>query len=271
MKYLFVLTLLSISSISYSYDQIPPYPLQSCISHAPYGFPETSKQGISICRAGYVTLSDISAKLPIWVSYKLTPSTANGCIPRSNSFSSDQSLPKGSRAELSDFKGSGFDMGHMSPADDQSSIVQTERESFILSNISPQLANLNRGSWKLLETSIRGWVLQRNHPYVIYTGSIYDSSDKTIGSNKVVVPHAFYKIVIDTVSNETAGFLFPHQNSSDYNLLIFRKPIHQIQEISGINFGFSQNTIELPINQLWPVDFGYLTKFKAASCNISIK
>ena len=252
--------------MAYAWEQVAPYPIEKCQVQAPYGFPQTSTPGVAICRAGYVTLNDTSAKLPVWVSYTLYPEYALGCVPRSNGFAPDQSLPKGSRAELLDYKGSGYDIGHVVPNADQSRFDQTEKESFLLSNMVPQIANLNRGIYKLAETSVRGWVVQRNHPYVIYAGPIYDRNDKTIGPNKVVVPHAFYKIAIDTTTNEVAGFIFPHQAGLGNDLTKVRAPIAQIQQLAGITFAYPANATELPLDQLWPVDFGALTKAKQTEC-----
>jgi endonuclease G len=65
-----------------------------------------------------------------------------------------------------------------------------------MTNMSPQAGSLNRGIWKLLETSVRGWVVQRNQSYTIYVGGVYDANDPKIGQG-VVVPHGFYKIVVN--------------------------------------------------------------------------
>jgi endonuclease G len=267
MKYILLLSSLFFTIPVNAWEQVAPYPIEKCQVQAPYGFPQSSTQGVAICRAGYVTLNDTAAKLPVWVSYTLYPEYALGCVPRSNGFAPDQSLPKGSRAELVDFKGSGYDIGHIVPNADQSRFDQLEKESFLLTNMAAQLPNLNRGIYKLLETSVRGWVVQRNHPYVIYAGPIYNQSDKTIGPNKVVVPHAFYKIAIDTTTNEVAGFIFPHQAGLGNDLTKVRAPITQIQQLTGITFAYPANVIELPLNQLWPVDYGMLTNAKKAKCD----
>lgn len=266
MKYILLLLAASFTLSAEAWDQVAPYPIEKCQVQSPYGFPQTSKQGVAICRAGYVTLNDTTAKLPVWVSYTLYPEYALGCVPRSNGFAPDQSLPKGSRAELVDYARSGYDIGHVAPNADMSSFDQFEKESFLLTNMVAQLPGLNRSTWKLLETSVRGWTVQRDHPYVIYAGPIYNQADKTIGVNNVVVPHAFFKIAIDTTTNEVAGFIFPHQAGLGNDLTKVRAPIAQIQQLTGITFAYPANAVELPLNQLWPVDFGALTKAKQAKC-----
>lgn len=266
MKKILTLILLMSSGITNAWEQIAPYPIEKCQVQSPYGFPQTSKQGVAICRTGYVTLNDTSAKLPIWVSYTLYPEYALGCVPRSNGFAPDQSLPKGMRAELSDYAKSGYDIGHVVPNADQSRFDQTEKESFLLTNMFPQKPGLNRGIWKLLETSVRGWSTQLGHPLVVYAGPIYGPGDSTIGANNVVIPHAFFKIVIDTTTNQVAGFLFNHEGGQGNDLTKVRAPIAQIQQLSGVTFAYPSNATELPLDQLWPVDYGMLTKAKQAEC-----
>jgi endonuclease G len=266
MKYILFLITAFFTVPVHAWEQYAPYPIEKCQVQSPYGFPQTAKQGVAICRAGYVTLNDTTAKLPVWVSYTLYPEYALGCVPRSNGFAPDQSLPKGSRAELVDFKGSGYDIGHVVPNADQSRFDQTEKESFLLTNMVAQLPGTNRGIIKLTETNIRGWVTQRNHPYVIYSGPLYGPGDKTIGLNQIVVPHAFYKIVIDTTTNEVAGFLIPHVGNQGNDLTKVRAPIDQIQQLSGVQFAYPANAVELPLNYLWPVDYKALTEAKRAAC-----
>ena len=268
MKFILLILLALTAQYSYAWEQSPPLPVTQCQAQVPFGFPTTSKQGIMICRIGYVTLNDTAAKLPVWVSYILTPANAIGCVARSDNYTSDKSLTKELRADPNDYAKSGYDMGHMGPADDFQWNDDVQHESFILSNMAPQLPGLNRGIWKLLETSINGWVVQRNHSYIIYVGPIYDTKDKSIGIDKVIIPHSFYKIIIDTTTNEIAGFLFPHTGKLDNDLTKLRSPIANIEKLTRVKFKYPKKSKELPLTDNWPVDFGYLTKFKQEACKI---
>jgi endonuclease G len=143
---------------------------------------------------------------------------------------------------------------------------QVEYESFLMTNMMPQLGGLNRGIWKLLETTIRGWVVQRQQSYTIYAGPIYSAGDPTIGANRVTVPHAFYKIVINTTTGETLGWVFPQAVNLGNDLTRFRAPISNIQQQTGLRFGFPGNVREIPPGTEWPVDFGRLTNAKRSRC-----
>jgi len=257
--------LLLIATQSFAWTQRPPQDPQTCSMHAPYGFPQTADIQ-PICRQAYLVGYDAAAKLPKYVTYELIPQNALGCIPRTNAFTADQSVPNGPRPD--DYAGTGYDKGHMSPDGDLSWDQQVEFESFLMTNMVPQAGSLNRGIWKLLETSIRGWVVQRNQSYTIYVGGVYNAQDKKIG-NGVVVPHSFYKIVINNQTNEVAGWSFPHippYPNLGNDLTKFRRPITAIEQEANVLFAFPPNAKELQPGQEWPVDYGALTKAKRAKC-----
>ena len=135
----------------------------------------------------------------------------------------------------------------------------------------PQHGSLNRGIWKLLETSIRGWAVQRNQSYTIYVGALYKAGNETIGKG-VIVPHGFYKIVINNATKEIAGWGFPHTKpyvNLGNDLTKFRVPVAQIQQQAGINYGFPAGAVELQPGKEWAVDFGALTNAKRAKCGAS--
>ena len=97
---------------------------------------------------------------------------------------------------------------------------------------------------------------------------MYGPGDKTIGKG-VVVPHGFYKIVINNQTKEIAGWGFPH--TAPYpnlgnDLTKFRVPVATIEADAGVKFAFPAGAVELQPGKEWPVDFGALTKTKRAKC-----
>jgi endonuclease G len=134
--------------------------------------------------------------------------------------------------------------------------------------MSPQAGSLNRGIWKLLETSVRGWAFQLNQNFTIVSGAVYQQGDLVIG-NGVIVPHAFYKIVIDEVNGQAAGWWFPHVKpypNLGNDLTKFRMPIAQIEQQAGVRFAIPAGVREVQPGQEWPVDFGKLTNSKRQLC-----
>jgi len=248
-----------------AWNQRQPFPVQQCQAHAPYGFPNA--QGVQpLCQQAYLVGYDAAAKLPKFVTYELLPQNALGCVARTNAFAPNQFVPNG--AVPGDYAGTGYDKGHMAPDGDLSWDVQVEFESFLMTNMSPQAGSLNRGIWKLLETSVRGWAVQRNQSYTVYVGGLYGPGDKTIGKG-VVVPHGFYKIVINNQTKEIAGWGFPHvapYPNLGNDLTKFRVPVATIMKDAGVQYAFPAGAVELAPGKEWPVDFGALTNAKRAKC-----
>ncbi len=266
MKKLLLLLLSAVSLNVYAWEQRAPLPVQNCAVHSPYGFAQTQRQVQPICREAYLVAYDAPVKVPAYVAYTLTPPNALGCWPRTNAFVADKSIPNGPTP--SDYAGTGYDKGHAAPDGDMSWSEIVEYESFLMTNMYPQHGSLNRGIWKLLETSVRGWAVQQNRPFTIYVGALYGAGDGFIG-NGVIVPHAYYKIVIDQRTGYIAGWMFPHTKpyvNLGNDLTKFRAPINGIEQQAGVKFAFPANAIELQPGQEWPVDYGALTNAKRAKC-----
>jgi endonuclease G len=268
MKRILVTTFLALfATLSFGWDQRQPNPIEACTVHNPYGFATSVKPAQPICREAYFVAYDAPVKIPVYVSYTLEPAKALGCFPRTNAFVADQSLG-GTGARPDDYVGTGYDKGHAAPDGDLSWSQQVEYESFLMTNMYPQHGSLNRGIWKLLETSVRGWAVQLNQPYTIYVGAFYSQDDSTIG-NGVIVPHGYYKVVINNATGAVAGWTFPHTKpyvNLGNDLAKFRTPIAQIQQTAGVQFKFPATAKELSPGTEWPVDFGALTKAKRAKC-----
>lgn len=266
MKYLIVLAFAVFANLSHAWEQRAPLPLASCKVHAPYGFADTTRTVQPICREAYLVAYDAPVKIPAYVSYTLLPQNALGCWPRTNAFVADKSVPNGPTP--SDYAGTGYDKGHAAPDGDMSWSEIVEYESFLMTNMYPQHGSLNRGIWKLLETSIRGWAVQRNQSYTVYVGASYGAGNDRIG-NGVIVPHSFYKIVINNSTKEIAGWRFPHTKpyvNLGNDLTKFRAPIAQIQKEAGVSFEYPAGAKEVAVGSEWPVNFGALTNAKRAKC-----
>nr|WP_186464325.1 DNA/RNA non-specific endonuclease [Nitrospirillum amazonense] len=127
-----------------------------------------------LCRRAYVVQHDDVKLVPDFVSWRLTVEHALGCLPRKNAFAPDPDLPPGHRAELADYKGPAgvYDRGHFAPNSDFEWDAQVQRESFYLSNMSPQASHLNQWEWEALEEATRAWALDRG-PLIVMDGPIW--------------------------------------------------------------------------------------------------
>jgi len=267
MKKFLAAVLMLTASLSYAWDQRTPAPVDACKVHSPYGWAQTARAATPICREAYLVAYDAPVRIPVYVAYTLQPQNALGCFPRTNAFVADQSVPDG--AKPSDYAGTGYDKGHAAPDGDLSYTQQVEYESFLMTNMYPQHGSLNRGIWKLLETSVRGWAVQTNQSYTVFVGAMYGAGDEFIANGRIIVPHAYYKIVINNQTGQIAGWRFPHTKpyvNLGNDLTKFRLPVSQIMTEAGVKFAFPANAVELNPGQEWPVNYGALTNAKRARC-----
>ena len=266
MKKIITSIALLVATSVFAWEQRTPLPVQQCQVHSPYGFAQTQRPAQPICREAYLVAYDAPVKIPAYVAYTLKPENALGCFPRTNAFVADQSL-KGTGAKPDDYIGTGYDKGHAAPDGDQTWSQMTSYESFLMTNMYPQHGSLNRGIWKLLETSVRGWSVQRNQPLTIYVGAYYGQGNESFKG--IIVPHGYYKIVINQATGEVAGWQFPHTKpyvNLGNDLTKFRAPIEQIQQTAGVQYKFPANAKEVQPGKEWAVDYGALTKAKRTKC-----
>jgi len=169
------------------------------------------------------------------VAYRLTSGHIAGSIGRTNDFREDYKVSTGS-SSLSDYKGSGYDRGHLAPAGDMKWSSATMSESFYMSNMSPQKPGFNRGIWKKLEGNVRNWASDNGEIYVV-TGPILTGNYPSIGSNQVSIPNYYYKVILDYKEPEIKGigFILPHQKSSS-SIQSFAVTIDEVERKTGINF-----------------------------------
>lgn len=139
-------------------------------------------------------------------------------------------------AELSDYRGSGYDRGHLAPAADMKWSPTAMSESFYMSNMSPQRPRFNRGMWKRLEEKVRTWATESEEIYVV-TGPVLSDNLPTIGANQVAVPEYYYKVILDFKEPELKGIGFILANqSSTQPLATYAVTIDSVEVVTGIDF-----------------------------------
>jgi endonuclease G len=266
-----ILLSLLLSSPASAWDQKPNKPIEACKTDLPFGVPSATRADTTLeCHDGYALLHDNEARIAVWAAWTLTPTESVGCIPRTDAFVADLALVKGKRAEVSDYNKSGFDKGHMVPDGDLSWDQQVEYESFLMSNMSPQYPNLNRGVWKHLEASSRAWAQQRSHSLTIYSGNIYRvGTSKTIGAGRVVVPDRLYKIVIDDVTGEVLAFLFDNVPKQEIDLKARLTSVAEIEAQTGVTFPLPAGADKRAVaKDVWPGDLGDYAAAKKGVCKV---
>ncbi|KZT74251.1 hypothetical protein DAEQUDRAFT_661174 [Daedalea quercina L-15889] len=221
-----------------------------------------------LVRVGYVAGYDRRLRHPAWTAEHLTLASLGKSVlapgpsneekgDRGNSqFTEDQSIPAMFRAKLQDYFRSGYDRGHMVPAADCKISQTAMDETFLLTNIAPQVGvGFNRHYWAYVEDWCRRLTSSFADVYV-FTIPLYlpklDSDGKwritheVIGSPpNVSVPTHFAKVVLtskpsspsspDVPEISTGAFVLPNAPiPDDAKLESFVVPIDAVEKAAGL-------------------------------------
>ncbi|KAI9509960.1 hypothetical protein F5148DRAFT_977512 [Russula earlei] len=210
----------------------------------------------------YVAGYDRRMRHPAWTAEHLTSgSLGDGDSEERGDrgksvFKEDESLPAQFRARLQDYFRSGYDRGHMVPAADAKLSQEAMDETFLLSNIAPQVgAGFNRHYWAYLEDWCRRLTRSFADVYV-FTIPLYlphkDADGKwrvtyeMIGNPpNVGVPTHFAKVVLTSRPSSpstphvpeisTGAFVLPNAIIADEaSLESFVVPVEAVERAAGL-------------------------------------
>ncbi|WP_250510258.1 DNA/RNA non-specific endonuclease [Caballeronia sp. GACF4] len=186
-----------------------------------------------ICYTDFALLHSGVTHGPLWSAEHLTAQSVDDAKnnTRTNRFFVDKRLPAGDSAQLDDYKRSGYDRGHMSPAGDRAS-KQGMAESFSLANIVPQDPSNNRRIWSRIEQAVRRLTEESGDAYVV-TGPLFSGRQlQTIGESRVFVPTQLYKVVY--LPKRQIAFVVVVDNvpTNTYTM----KTVRELESMSGLAF-----------------------------------
>jgi len=140
---------------------------------------------------------------PNWVAWQLD-SRYLGTVRRRDDFRADESLPtSATRVTPHDYLHSGYDRGHLCPSADRTATAEMNSLTFLMTNMVPQVHELNAGPWERLEDHARDLVKKTGAELYIVAGPLFDESPKTIGRG-VAVPRATYKVIVVLSTGQNA-------------------------------------------------------------------
>lgn len=177
-----------------------------------------------------------------WVAFTFYNKTAESNTKRSNAWSTDPSLIQWTD-NASDYRGSGYDRGHLVASADRLYSRSANEQTFYYSNMSPQIHSFNGGIWANLEETVRSWgrlSAIRDTLYVVKGGTIdKDRVLGTIGDNKIVIPKYYYMAVLSKkgANYKSIGFWLEHKSyERPYQLENYALSIKDLEEKTDINF-----------------------------------
>jgi endonuclease G, mitochondrial len=206
------------------------------INDASEAYPKGNPHDTILRYTGFTLSYNEKYEEPAWVIYILTKSKVRGGSEvRTENFRPDKNITSGS-ATLKDYTGSGFDRGHMAPAADMKWSAKAMSESFLLSNMSPQEKEFNRGIWGKLEAKVRDWAVQ-NDSILVITGPVLKGIRKYIGKDSVGVPSYYFKVVADISypTYKVISFVLPNKGSNR-DLMDYTVTVDSVEKITGLRF-----------------------------------
>ena len=190
-------------------------------------------------RMGYTVSFNPQMNIPNWVAWELNVERLIERESRSDRFVPDPDIEERKAITTDEYKGCGWDRGHMCPAGDNRCHWRAMDESFYMTNICPQNHNLNRGDWKELEEACRRWAAVE--PVYIVCGPILYKTPKYgyIGKkHQIRVPDAFFKVVLTGVESgcpRAIGFIYKNE-AGNYKRDKYVNTIDEVERITSLDF-----------------------------------
>ena len=196
-------------------------------------------KNVRLPHTAYISYFNTKHRIPNCVIYELTATQvaqcdAPGAEKRKNyQFNADPMCS--ASPQWSDYKHSGYDRGHMAPANDMKWSKTSMEESFYMTNICPQLHALNDGCWRKLELAIHRWA-KRDKRLIIAAGPVLKNVMHTIGPDRnISVPAAFYKVVYAPNQGRAIGFIFNNEKISG-GYASHAVSVDYVERVTGIDF-----------------------------------
>jgi endonuclease G, mitochondrial len=221
-----------------------------------YGMPTAAKASLLqredylIERSQYVLSYNGRTLTPNWVSWRLHRDDIGKSIR--GAFEPDPLLPPGiTKVNTHAFDGSGFDRGHMCPAQDRSSRQADMDATFYLTNIIPQSPASNQHAWERLESYCRELTKKGKVLYICCgphgvggTGKNGTRSDVGRGSTLVMVPSKIWKVILvlpdenaqPTHDTRTIAIIMPNDQSVGFDWSRYRVSVSDVERLTGFRF-----------------------------------
>lgn len=190
-----------------------------------------ARDSYELCFHGFGVLYSGVSRTPIYSASHLTKARVNQArsLTRQDNFHEESRLPKKARATLNDYRGSGYDRGHLAPNGDMENVSQ-QFDSFSLANIAPQSGEHNRGVWQGIEKDVRNLTIKYGELYVV-TGVAFNGKKIASIGDGVLVPSHFFKAVYVPSINKAGVYYSPNTPSGQIEHI----SLSELTNRTGIN------------------------------------
>ncbi|HQV50971.1 MAG: DNA/RNA non-specific endonuclease [Flavobacteriales bacterium] len=205
-----------------------------------WGLPKLEEGDELIVHPGHMLVYSEKHEQPKWTVHIAAPDLIKGNLARIDSFLPDP-LVKTGTAVTADYWYSGYDRGHMVPSADMRWTYDALLGTYYYSNISPQLADFNRGKWAELEDWGRRYVYHTKRRVFIATGPVLrdglPTMQKADRKNEVSIPELFWKVIVDLDGKDPKAIAFVMKNEKlEYPVISYAVPVDSVEKLTGIDF-----------------------------------
>lgn len=194
-----------------------------------------NRSEIILKREAYTVSYNKDTKIPNWVAWHLTSEHVDGENKRTGGYQEDIEVPK-PRATKEDYDSTKWSHGHMCPAADNKWDRKAMKESNLLTNICPQDRSLNSGLWNAIERNCRKWAVEYGDLYIVCGPVLLNREHETIGVNKIVVPEAFFKVILCLNPMPKAIGYIVRNNEGTKKRDQYVNTVDEVERITGIDF-----------------------------------
>lgn len=157
-------------------------------------------------------------------------------------FQEDTAIPEAYRTTLADYRGSGYDRGHICPSADRQNSKDANEQTFYLSNMQPQVNGFNAGVWANMENQLRNTWNTSTYRDILYVckGGTIDNASQIAGyaKNDLIVPKYFFAAILAVKNGQykAIGLWFEHKKNNDNVLSNYVVSIDELEKLTGIDF-----------------------------------
>lgn len=206
-----------------------------------------------------------------WVAFSFDSTTSQDNVKRGDAWGWDPLIPvELGKVIEDDHKSDGYDKGHLCASEDRVYCKEANDQTFLYSNISPQIGSFNQKYWAKLEALIQKWGRSTQNGvydkvYVAKGGTINkllkdwtgkqkandglyptadaDGKSSPKSKNGLVVPAYYYMAILAEKDGkfQAIGFLVPHSEDlpakpTTADLQAYTCSIAHLEEQTGIDF-----------------------------------
>lgn len=209
------------------------------------GFPDLATKDKATRRitilqnSAYAVGYDEDLRAPLWSAFRLFKVPTTQAPPRPDGFITDKRSK--ARVTTDDYRGSGFDRGHLAPSYGIGLCygAEAQKETFLLTNIIAQDPTLNRGVWAALERRKATRIAYRLGEVWVIMGPIFTSNPPRRLDSGIAIPDKMFCVLLDARldgSVRTLALVMPNDGRVSPPLSRYIVTVDEVEALTGLDF-----------------------------------